>query len=474
MASRMRRDRQPVNIWPGFVDAIATLLIIIIFLLMVFFLAQHFLSQILTGRNEALVRLNRQVAELTDMLSLERGANADLRVSLSQLSAELQSSITTRDRLQSQLSELMPERDVLSTMLADSKASAERLRKQLAELRARYDAAVSATNKTAQEIDDAERRADTVGRELEDAYKLIDADKEKITAQLREIESLRRDLAALRTVRAALEKRVADMAGRLEGETAARTALRDRTRELEARLASAEERTVLAQRQIADKDTALARERNIASKAQAQLQVLNIQLVALRRQLARLEAALQVSEARTKEQDVQIVDLGRRLNLALAAKVEELSRFRSEFFGRLREALGDREDIQIVGDRFVFQSEVLFPSGSDHLETAGKVQIAKLAQTLREISPTIPKNLNWVLRVDGHTDKIPISTPQFPSNWELSTARAVSVVKFLISLGIPPARLAATGFGEYQPLDPGDNEVAYRRNRRIEFKLTER
>ena len=219
---------------------------------------------------------------------------------------------------------------------------------------------------------------------------------------------------------------------------------------------------------------ALAEQRALSEEAQVQVTLLNRQLAALREQLAQVAEALEISEAKNQEQEVQIADLGKRLNVALASKVQELARYRSEFFGRLREALGNRQDIRIVGDRFVFQSEILFGSGSATIGGEGRQQLAQLATTLREISETIPPELDWVLRVDGHTDRQPISTAAFPSNWELSTARAVSVVKFLVNQGIPPGRLAATGFGEFQPLDPGGDEIAYRRNRRIEFKLTQR
>ena len=198
------------------------------------------------------------------------------------------------------------------------------------------------------------------------------------------------------------------------------------------------------------------------------------QLRALRRQLAALNEALEASEAKNTAQNTQIVNLGQRLNAALATRVQELARYRSEFFGRLREVLGNRADIRIVGDRFVFQSEVLFASGAAELNPAGGQQLVELARTLIHISSDIPVELDWVLRVDGHTDVNPISTFQFPSNWELSSARATSVVKFLIEQGIPPNRLVAAGFGQYQPLDTSNDEIAFRRNRRIEFKLTQR
>jgi len=215
-------------------------------------------------------------------------------------------------------------------------------------------------------------------------------------------------------------------------------------------------------------------EQVLTKDQKAQVGVLNQQILALRREIQQLNAALEASEAKDQKDQATITDLGKRLNQALASKVQELTRYRSEFFGKLREILGDRRGVRIVGDRFVFQSEVLFGSGSDHLEVEGQAQIAQMATTLVEIARQIPVEINWVLQVDGHTDAIPINTPQFPSNWELSAARAISVVKFLVEQGVPAKRLAATGFGEFQPLDARSGEIANRRNRRIEFKLTQR
>ena len=204
------------------------------------------------------------------------------------------------------------------------------------------------------------------------------------------------------------------------------------------------------------------------------MELLNQQLAALRQQIGALERALEVSESRDAESQTKIADLGRRLNVALAQRVQELSRYRSDFFGRLREILSDRENIRIVGDRFVFQSEVLFPSGSDVLQEEGTDEMAKLAEAIVALNREIPSDINWIIRVDGHTDNVPISGGRFEDNWELSTERAGAVVKYLISQGVPPERLAATGFGEYQPIDPENTPEARARNRRIEFKLTER
>ncbi|MBT3396758.1 MAG: peptidoglycan -binding protein [Alphaproteobacteria bacterium] len=373
-------------------------------------------------------------------------------------------------------------------------------------------------------------RAEDAEAALVAANQVVEADRETITARLAEIERLRRDVDALQAVRDDLELEVGGLAllietadeevDRLnagladaEAERAAReealrvalldlTSVRDRSAELEAQLADEAERTLLAQTELADREVRLSElqdlynlttddldlatqglvvaeadlelERNLSVEAQSQVAILNQQILAMRQQLAQIQAALNAADERDVDQQVVIQNLGARLNVALAQRVEELSTYRSEFFGRLVELLGNRTDIRVVGDRFVFQSEVLFTVGQVELGDVGKIELTTLADALLEIAANIPEEINWVLRVDGHTDSQPINTPLFPSNWELSTARAISVVKFLIEQGVPPDRLAATGFGEFQPIDEALNEVAYRRNRRIEMKLTER
>ncbi|MCI0429423.1 MAG: peptidoglycan -binding protein, partial [Rhodospirillales bacterium] len=370
---------------------------VIIFVLLVFVIAQTYLSAALSGREEALQRLNRQIAELADLLALERQANTDLRANIGEISAELQASIKARDELSERLTVIIGERDALAASLAESNARAQ------------------------QASEEQQRRA----KELEEAYKVIDADRAKVQALLSDI--------------AILES------------------LRD---ELTAKLATAEESATT--------------EKELSSEAQRQVALLNRQLLALREQLSQLSELLDIAETKAKEQEVQIADLGRRLNLALASKVEELARYRSEFFGRLREVLGERPDIRVVGDRFVFQSEVLFHSGSAVLEPEGQAQLADLADTLLDIAKEIPPEIDWVLRVDGHTDRNPIATAEFPSNWELSAKRAINVVRFLEARGVPADRLAAAGFAEFRPLEEGDSPEIYRRNRRIELKLDQR
>ena len=453
MYALSRGGRRSINIWPGFVDALATLLLVVIFVLMVFMVSQFFLSAALSGRDEALQRLNRQVNELAELLALERAANADLRINVAQLSSELQSSLAERESLANQIGLLTEERKSYQEDVRKARAAEESLAKQVAALIEERDNLERLLKEA--KVADQDTRA-----ELEDTYKTIDADKEKIKAQLSE-------LAILKNLRDELKSQLNEMEAALRSQEEAADALR-------ARLKTAEDKTAQQSSLLTKSQGETAEQIKLTEEAQSKVDLLNRQIAALRQQLARLAVALEAAEAANEDKEVQIADLGRRLNVALATKVQELARYRSEFFGRLREILGNRPDIRIVGDRFVFQSELLFDTGSAALGEAGKAQLGQLAQALSGIAAEIPSDINWILRVDGHTDKRPISTPEFPSNWELSTARALSVVHFLVDQGIPADRLAATGFGQFQPLDPGDDEIAYRRNRRIEFKFTEK
>ena len=397
MTTLARRAQRSTNIWPGFVDALATLLLVLIFLLMVFVLAQAFLREKMTGKDTELLRAQSQIGELADLLAMERMANEDMRLNVALLTEELQASIVKRDDLNA----------AVQTQTIRSEA--------------------------------AEEKAKQLDGRLAEAFKTIEADKETIQLQVAKVNALSEDVAALTALKEELESQVTDLSANLK-----------------------------------DSEATVFKERKISDSARAQVAMLNKQVTALREQLTNLSEMLGEAEKKAKEQNVQIASLGKRLNAALAVKVQKLSRYRSEFFGRLRELLGRHPGVRIVGDRFVFQSEVLFESGSADLGRKGKRQLYQLVRSLREIIAKIPKDINWILRVDGHTDKVPIKTPRFPSNWELSTGRATSVVKYLISQKIPPNRLAAAGFGDHHPLDPRDNKTANRRNRRIELKLTQR
>jgi chemotaxis protein MotB len=338
--ARSRRDRG-IDYWPGFVDALSTLILGIIFLLTVFVVVQFVLSQEITGKDTVLSRLNLQIAQLTELLSMEKSGKLSLEDQIAQLRASLAGTETERDRLKS-----------LYEGLSGGAATAQGRANELA--------------------------------------------------------------------------------------------------------------------------TQLDSQKQMSARALAQVEILNQQIAALRRQLGALESALDVSEKKDKEAQSRIADLGQRLNLALAQRVQELSRYRSDFFGRLRAILGNRPDIRVVGDRFVFQSEVFYDAGQAVLKPEGRAELDKLAAALLDLEKQIPPDIAWVLRVDGHTDVRPIASAQFPSNWQLSAARAIAVVQYLMSKGVSPQRLVAAGFGEFQPIDPGTSEEAYSRNRRIELKLTER
>ncbi|MEZ5785531.1 MAG: peptidoglycan -binding protein [Xanthobacteraceae bacterium] len=340
--ARSRRDRG-VDYWPGFVDALSTLILGIIFLLTIFVVVQFFLSQEVAGKDTALARLNAQIAQLTEMLSLEKVGKSSLEDDIARLRASLSGAEGELDRLKS----------------------------------------------------------GTSPGELENQLSTAHG-------------------------------RVTELTGELD---------------------------------VQKRSTA---------RALAQVELLNQQIAALRRQLSALESALEASEGKEKESQGRIADLGQRLNVALAQRVQELSRYRSDFFGRLRAVLGDRPDIRIVGDRFVFQSEIFFDTGQAVLRPEGREELDKLAAALVDLEKKIPRDIPWVLRVDGHTDIRPIASPQFPSNWALSAGRAISVVEYLVSKGVSPQHLVAAGFGEFQPLDPDRTEEAFRRNRRLELKLTER
>lgn len=335
MARRSRRSSHggELNAWPGYVDALSTLLMVVTFVLLVFVLGQQFLSVALSKRTHSLDALRQQLAALQQTLSMTEAKNT-------QLNAMVASLTTDRDSAKHQA-------DVLTQQLATLNGT------------------------------------------------------------------------------------------------------------------------------IAEKEQALAAAGQATQSDQATIAELKSQLEQLNQQLLAIGQALDIAKKDVTARDQQITDLGNRLNVALADKVNQLKRYRSEFFGRLQDILKNQKGVEIVGDRFVFQSSILFPQGSADLTPQGEKEIAALAHTFKQVSSQIPADIPWILRVDGHADKQPIHTA-FPSNWELSSARAITVVKVLIREGVDPHHLAATGFSDYQPLDQGNTAAAYTRNRRIEFRLTDR
>jgi len=335
---------------------------------------------------------------------------------------------------------------------------------------------LSATGQTAESLKQSKA-------ELETKLETLAADRERLQARLQTLEDERerklRELSSrieqLTALLGVAEEEKTGLGRKLTEAQTARAADAERLAALEREVERRGRRIAELEARLAELEKGLGeREARLAASA-ADIDRLNRLLGVTTSELQRVAKALESSQAEVDTQKLVIADLGARLNAALLQQVEQLEQYRSEFFGRLRRILADRPDVVIVGDRFVFPSELLFPTGSARLEPEGEAQLERLAATLREVAATIPSDIDWVLRVDGHTDRRPVGPGSpFRSNWELSTARAISVVEFLIRRGIPPERLVAAGFGEFRPLDPGDGETAWRRNRRIEFKLTER
>jgi chemotaxis protein MotB len=573
---RRRSGSEGLNPWPGYVDALSTLLMVIIFVLLVFVLAQAFLSVSLSNSDRALERLNRQVIELSELLANERGQNQALRIQLTQGADRLREAVAERNSLaatlqasRSEALRLNAERDAaqaeasrLAGRLSDFEAmnlGAERrltgMENQLAEALARAEAAtddaasqlrrLADTNRARGAAEQAARTAVATLAELRATQVRAEAHGEALANQLRELRAenqiLARRLAEAEPRLGALQRELAEAQdaaqterqarGRVERDArgAAETA-RQELAALRRQLSEAATAQELASRQLAamraeitalnqtvqaDRATITARvaelarltedtqrltalreqlERDIGAErrqrgtaeaqaseqtrlseaASAQVALLTRQIEDLRGQLTRLANALDATDNRDRESEAQITQLRQQLNAALAARVEELTRYRSDFFGRLREVLGNRPEVRIVGDRFVFQSEVLFPPASADLSPTGERQLRQLARVLVEIALRIPPEIAWVMRVDGHADRTPIRSSRFASNWELSAARAIAVANLLIQEGLPANRVAAAAFGENQPLDTAETPEAYARNRRIELRLTDR
>jgi chemotaxis protein MotB len=448
MALRARRHvSNGLEAWPGYVDALSTLLMVIIFVLLVFVLTQAFLSVVLSGRDKALDQVKQQLAQLTDALSLERGHSAELQTSIAQLSQQLAVTNKARDTLsqqlaalQSQAQQLVAQRDALLTQVQQLGAQRETVSQQLGQSNAQL-------ADTQKQLADAKQQLADMKQQMAELDKTVTADKATIQARLSDLANLESQAQALAALRDELEKQAQDAAARAMTE---------------------QQRRAAVEAQLAD-------EKKLGDSARAQIALLNQNVNELKAQLAAVSQALDLAQAQGRDKDVQIANLGQKLNAALAAKVQELQQYRSEFFGKLRQVLEGRPGIQIVGDRFVFQSEVLFPVGSADLSQAGVAQMTALAVTIKDIATEIPDDLNWVLRVDGHTDPQPVKgLLQFASNWELSASRAITVVKLLIADGVPADHLAAAAFGEYQPIVTGDSPEDYAKDRRIELRLTDR
>ncbi|MCI4663595.1 MAG: peptidoglycan -binding protein [Neomegalonema sp.] len=477
MALRRRGDRGSSSIiWPGFVDAMTALLLVLMFVLSIFMIVQFILREELTGKDESL---------------------AALSVELGLLKGQLGERDKTISSLEGTLSDERAKSIELADALAASQLEGEELKGKLAERVSELAALTSAFKERGSKIESLEAIASALRTERDKATVAL-ADLEKRSSRLEALEKERDKLSAeTAEIRAALaaakEEAKATKLTFEEKVAALELAVEKKRKEAEETLtllaaAEAEKKrlgadAIEAAKKLDSREAALAfasaalkSEKEISTRGREALALLNSQVLALRKKITELSALLGEAESKDKAQQVEIKLLGQKLNQALARKLDEVSQYRSEFFGKLRKILGERDDVQIVGDRFVFRSSVLFESGSAELSDAGKAELARFASALRAIEPSIPKELKWVLRIDGHTDKVPLSdTSEFKSNWELSQARALSVVTYLTAeQSIAPNRLAAAGFGEYQPIAKGSAPEDLAKNRRIELRLDER
>ena len=467
-SSERRRGRGGnLDVWPGYVDALSTLLMVIIFVLLVFVLAQGFLSVALSSREKAMDQLNRRVAELAELLSLEAAQGEQLRQQLGRLGDDLRGTAAARDAAMQSLALLREERERLTSERDGLRGERDRLGARLSDLELAARSAADRAAATERQMAEALGRAERTGGDAARLQRDLRGSQTELAAAQAALEAMRREAAALdrqvRVERETVTQRLSEMA-RLSEQIRALTALRD---ELERRAAQEQRGRERAEAESGERA-------RLAESAAAQVALLTRQTEALRAELARLSRALDLAEAEGRDRNAQIALLGQRLNAALAARVEELQRYRSDFFGRLRDVLGERPEVRIVGDRFVFQGEVLFAPGSAELSEAGIRQLRDIAGVLAEVTPLIPADVAWALRVDGHADRTPIRSARFASNWELAAARAIAVAQILIAEGLPANRVAATSFGDAQPIDPGDSPQALARNRRIELRLTDR
>ena len=370
------RKKQLDYTWPGFVDALSSLLMVIIFVLMIFVISQFFISQKMSGQDEALIKLKKNLTELSDLLSLERGTTSELTSQLSVLEEKI---VVIKE-------ELLKEKEITKQYQEEIRGTKNIIalnESEINELKIALEEKIKNTTQLRNEVSDLDKQVNQKNLEIQSKDKILKANKEEVN------------------------------------------------------------------------------------------QLISTTLK-LKNKLTQLQTLLSAYKAKDKKENVKTLNLGRDVNSALARRVEELEKFKSDFFGRVKELIKGRKEIRVVGDRFVFQSEVLFSLGSEELGVEGQLEMQKLAATLMEIEKSLPTDIDWILQIEGHTDSLPVKKGQtYRDNWELSTKRALSVLRYLIKQGIDPNRLSASGYGSFQPIDKKNTKSARMKNRRIEMKITQ-
>lgn len=467
MLSSGRRSRSSINIWPGYVDALSALLMLVIFMLMIYMVTQLYLSQTLSNRDTELASLNDHLSEITRLLGVEEERTLQLSAELDALQSEYERSLSREATLESVLESLVTELNNAETQLNSTQAEILELQASL-ETERLHRAAL-------------ERLQQEALSALQESNDARTANQEQISALETRLMDARQEAEGLQLQLATQQNQIVELRATLEEEQSAlaqvraelilsQTELRNQT----LALTNTQQQVQTLTQRLTSTDDDLRDERRLTTNQEASIRRLTHRIALLQQQLQQISNALRLQLSLNEEKDTEIAGLGTQINRLLAERVNELERYQSVFFGRLREALESHANIRIVGDRFLLPSELFFESGSAQIGAAGQVELNTLATLLLDVAKDIPSDIDWIVRIDGHTDRVPINTPLFPSNWELSTARAVSVVRYLIDQGIPPHRLAATGFGEFYPVDTGQSAQAFQRNRRIEIKLTDR
>ncbi len=461
-------------IWPGFVDVLASTLMVIIFIVLLFTVAQVYLGDLVVGKNEQIQNLEKTI-EIQDETIVEQDITlTDKEIALferQKLINQLDNELEILDKeIQIKQSQISEKENLLSSK--DQEISLQdALIEQKDETIITLDDLIE---KQALDIDQLNQMIAQITEELSLSLQEKDILIGRLDTLNKEQETLRNNLSELGGQNEALIGKLSDSQGKIQSLLSSLSSTKDINQNLQNKISEVEIQNQDLKDQITNLEEDTFSKTTDLNEALAKISRLSDDIKILSNEIQLLNNLLDSKEAEIANSKIELGELGDRLNRVLTSEIFKLQKYKSEFFGKLSEALGDRDDIQIKGDRFIFQSEILFDSGSAEIQTQGRVALSLIAKTLIDLTNEIPSDLNWVLQVDGHTDKIPISTSQFPSNWELSHSRALEVVKFFIQQGIPANKLSANGYGEYQPIQLGDSKEELKQNRRIELKITQR
>lgn len=472
--SKSQNSEDTSLIWPGFVDVLASTLMVIIFIVLLFTVSQVYLGDLVVGKNEQILNLEKTI-EIQDETIVEQDSTlTDKEITLierqeviDQLDNEL---VILDEEIRLKQSEILDKQNLLTSK--DQEISI-----QEAIIDQKEDAIITLDTLIEEQALDIGKLNQMIAQ-LTQELSLSLEEKENLRGQLvdlnQEQETLKNTLSQLGGKNEELVGKLSDSQNRVQSLLETLSSSEVENKGLQGKIDDIKDQNLSLQGQISELENESSFKTENLNDALIKISRLSDDIKILSNEIQLLNNLLDSKEAEIANNKIELGEIGDRLNRVLTSELFKLQKYKSEFFGKLSEALGDRDDIQIKGDRFIFQSEILFDSGSVEIQSSGRVALSLIAKTLIDLINDIPTELNWVLQIDGHTDKVPISTSQFPSNWELSHARALEVVKFFIGQGIPADRLSANGYGEYQPINIGDSREDLKQNRRIELKITQK